>query len=75
MNKSKWKHRLKDKQWDKTKGILLGRKKIVGVKDNRLFVEIVIYRYKTGITWCGLPKIFGDFRVVHCRCFGQSNFF
>ena len=35
------------------KDILLGRKETVGVtaKDNRLFIESVIYRYKTGILW------------------------
>jgi len=36
-------------------------------KDNRLFVEAILYRYKTGIPWRDLPERFGDFRVVHTR--------
>jgi len=34
---------------------------------NRLFVEAVLYRYRTGIPWRDLPARFGDFRVVHTR--------
>ena len=60
-------HSLKDSQWYKIKDLLPGRKETVGAKDNRLFVEAVIYRYKTGIPWRDLPKRFGDFRVVHTR--------
>ncbi len=36
-------------------------------KDNRTFVEGVIYRYRAGIPWRDLPARFGDFRVVHTR--------
>lgn len=36
-------------------------------KDNRLFVEAVLYRYRAGIPWRDLPARFGDFRVVHTR--------
>ena len=36
-------------------------------KDNRLFVEAVLYRYRAGIPWRDLPERFGDFRVVHTR--------
>ena len=36
-------------------------------KDNRLFVEAVLYRYRAGITWRDLPEWFGDFRVIHTR--------
>jgi len=42
----------------------LGRR---DAKDNRLFVEAVLYRYRTGIPWRDLPERFGDFRVVHTR--------
>src|ERR1019366_9033128 len=56
-------------QWDRIKDLLPGREGTVGVtaKDNRLFVEAVLYRYRTGIPWRDLPKRFGDFRVVHTR--------
>ena len=36
-------------------------------KDNRLFVEAVLYRYRAGIPWRDLPECFGDFRVIHTR--------
>jgi transposase len=39
----------------------------VTAKDNRLFVEAVLYRYRAGIPWRDLPERFGDFRVVHTR--------
>ncbi len=42
---------LRDDQWDRIKDNLPGRKESVGVtaKDNRLFVEAVLYRYRAGI--------------------------
>ncbi len=60
---------LTDFQWEKIKNILPGRIETVGVtaKDNRLFVDAVVYRYRTGIPWRDLPERFGDFRVVHTR--------
>lgn len=60
---------LSDKQWSKIKDLLPGRKESVGVtaKDNRLFVDAVLYRYRAGIPWRDLPERFGDFRVVHLR--------
>jgi len=60
---------LKDEQWDKISGMLPGRRESVGVtaKDNRLFVEAVIYRYRAGIPWRDLPERFGDYRVIHTR--------
>jgi transposase len=49
---------LRDDQWERIKDMLPGREGHVGVtaRDNRLFVEAVLYRY------CA-----GDFRVVHTR--------
>lgn len=60
---------LRDDQWERIKDWLPGRKETVGVtaKDNRLFVEAVLYRYRAGIPWRDLPEEFGDFRVVHTR--------
>jgi transposase len=60
---------LRDDQWEKIKDMLPGREETVGVtaKDNRLFVEAVVYRYRAGIPWRDLPTRFGDFRVVHTR--------
>lgn len=60
---------LSEEQWEGIKDILPGREGHVGVraKDNRLFVEAVLYRYRAGIPWRDLPERFGDFRVVHLR--------
>ncbi len=60
---------LREDQWEKIKDLLPGRAGTVGVtaKDNRLFVEAVLYRYRSGIPWRDLPERFGDFRVVHTR--------
>ena len=60
---------LRDDQWVRIEGLLPGRKGTEGrpAKDNRLFVEAVLYRYRAGIPWRDLPERFGDFRVVHTR--------
>jgi transposase len=60
---------LKDEQWEQIKDLLPGSEGYIGTtaKDNRLFVEAVLYRYRTGIPWRDLPVRFGDFRVVHTR--------
>jgi len=60
---------LRDDQWHRIESLLPGRDGYVGVtaRDNRLFVEAVLYRYRAGIAWRDLPERFGDFRVVHTR--------
>ena len=60
---------LRDDQWDRIKNLLPGRNESVGVtaKDNRLFVEAVIYRYRAGIPWLDLPERFGDWKNIHQR--------
>lgn len=60
---------LRDDQWERIKALLPGRAGTVGgtAKDNRLFIEAVLYRYRAGIPWRDLPARFGDFRVVHTR--------
>ncbi len=60
---------LRDDQWKKIENLLPGRKETVGVtaKNNRLFVEAVLYCYRAGIAWRDLPERFGDFRVIHTR--------
>ena len=49
---------LRDDQWDRIKDLLPGRLESVGVtaKNNRLFVEAVLYRYKAGVPWRDLPE-------------------
>jgi transposase len=49
--------------------LLPGREETVGVtaRDNRLFVEAVLYRYRAGIPWRDLPERFGAWKAVHTR--------
>ena len=60
---------LRDDQWDRIKDLLPGREGHVGVtaKNNRLFVEAVLYRYRAGIAWRDLPERFGDPIKIHTR--------
>ena len=60
---------LRDDQWERIKDLLPGREGSVGAtaKDNRLFVEAVLYRYRTGMPWRDLPERFGDGQKVHLR--------
>jgi transposase len=39
----------------------------VTARDNRLFVDAVIYRYRAGIPWRDLPERFGAGKAVHTR--------
>jgi transposase len=60
---------LRDAQWEHIKDFLPGREESVGVtaKDNRLFVEAVLYRYRAGIPWRDLPERFGAWKAIHTR--------
>lgn len=60
---------LRDDQWERIKDLLPGRQGSVGcnAKDNRLFVEAVLYRYRAGIPWRDLPERFGDWKNIHRR--------
>src|SRR3954452_14418693 len=63
---------LRNDQWDRIKDILPGREGHVGgtAEDNRLFVEAVLYRFRTGCPWRDLPERFGYWKSVHQR-FGR----
>ena len=52
---------LRDDQWERIKNLLPGREGSVGVTavDNRLFVEAVLYSYRTGMPWRDRPERFG----------------
>ena len=60
---------LSDAHWERIKHLLPGQAGQPGAtaRDNRLFVDAVLYRYRAGIPWRDLPERFGDFRVVHTR--------
>jgi transposase len=60
---------LRDDQWKRIENLLPGRAEDAGVtaKDNRMFVEAVLYRYRAGVPWRDLPERFGDWKNVHRR--------
>jgi transposase len=60
---------LRDDQWDRIKDFLPGRDGHVGgtAADNRLFIEAILYRFRTGIPWRDLPPRFGNWKSVHQR--------
>ena len=61
---------MRDDQWARIEGLLPGRVGHVGAtaRDNRLFVEAVLYRYRAGIPWRDLPERFGGWKNAHTRC-------
>ena len=61
---------LRDDQWERIEAMgLPGDQGHVGVtaRDNRRFVEAVLWRYRSGSAWRDLPERFGHFRKVHTR--------
>ena len=61
---------LRDDQWEKLQALgLPGDPSHVGVtaRDNRLFVEAVLYRFRAGIPWRDLPARFGHWHRVYVR--------
>src|ERR1700730_11653567 len=60
---------LRDDQWERIKDLLPGREGHVGgnAADNRLFVDAVLYRYRTGVPWRDSPARFGDWNIVYQR--------
>ncbi len=60
---------LRDDQWERIRDLLPGREGHVGARarDNRLFIEAVLYRYRAGSPWRDLPERFGDGIKVHRR--------
>lgn len=60
---------LRDDQWERIRDLLPGQEGHVGVTaaNNRLFVEAVIWKYRSGAPWRDLPERFGDWKNVHRR--------
>ncbi len=60
---------LSNAQWQRIEPLLPGQAGQPGARarNNRLFVNAVLYRYRAGIPWRDLPAHFGDFRVIHTR--------
>lgn len=60
---------LKDEQWDRIKQMLPGKAGDPGAtaKDNRRFVEAVLWIARTGAPWRDLPEVFGHWHNVYNR--------
>ena len=60
---------LRDDQWRRIEGFLPGKATDCGVtaKDNRLFVEAVLWIVRTGSPWRDLPTDFGYWHRVYVR--------
>jgi transposase len=62
-------HAISDENWERIKDLLPGKKGDPGVtaKDNRLFIDAVLWIAKTGAPWRDLPERFGNFNSVWRR--------
>lgn len=62
-------HAISDANWDRIKHLLPGRPGQHGgvAKDNRLFIDAVLYVARTGIPWEDLPPRFGKYNSVWRR--------
>src|SRR3954466_1658813 len=60
---------LSDTVWEKIEALLPGKKSDRGVtaKDNRLFLEAVLWRVRAGLPWPDLPAEFGNWNNVFKR--------
>ena len=60
---------LRDDQWNRMKDLLPGTADSCGVtaKNNRLFVEAVLWIARTGSPWRDLPECFGQWHRVYVR--------
>jgi transposase len=61
---------LTNEQWDRIEGELPGRVGDPGcnARDNRLFVEAVLWIARTGSPWRDLPRGFGKWYTAYTRC-------
>jgi transposase len=62
-------HAISDADWDRVKDLLPGRPGQTGwqAKDNRLFLDAVLWIAKTGAPWRDLPERFGLWNSVWKR--------
>lgn len=67
-----YRHALTDAQWERIKHLLPGKEEDCGVtaKDNRLFVDGVLWILRTGAPWRDLPERYGKWNSVYQR-FGR----
>lgn len=61
-------HALTDEQWRRLQAILPKQKAgPEAIRGDRLFIEAVLFRAKTGLPWRDLPERFGPWKSVYNR--------
>jgi transposase len=61
-------HALSDEQWERVQKLLPGQRTgPKATRGDRLFIDAVIYRAKTGVAWRDLPERFGPWKSVYNR--------
>src|SRR5258707_8650924 len=61
-------HALPDEQWRRLQAVLPKQKAgLEPTRGDRLFIEAVLFRAKTGIPWRDLPERFGPWKSVYNR--------
>lgn len=61
-------HALNDEQWARVERVIPTRRQgPVSKRGDRLFVDAVIYRARTGVPWRDLPERFGPWKSVFNR--------
>ena len=61
---------LRDDEFARIEHLLAGRPGHVGrdsALGNRVFVEAVIWKFRSGAPWRDLPERFGDWKTIHTR--------
>jgi transposase len=60
---------LSDEQWERISGLIIGRPDQCGStgRDNRMYVEGVLWIVRTGSPWRDLPEVFGGWNGVFRR--------
>jgi transposase len=67
-------HALTDKQWDRLQALLPERRTGPRSKiGDRLFIDAVLYRAKTGCPWRDLPERFGPWKSVYNRFYNWAE--
>ena len=62
-------YEISDAQWERIAGMLPGKEGDVGrtAKDNRQFVNGVLWVLRSGAPWADMPKHYGKYKSVHQR--------
>ena len=68
-------YELDDQQWARIAEMLPGKKSDPGrtAKDNRLFVNAVLWVLRSGAQWDELPERYGKYKSVHKRFTRWAN--